>query len=87
MPEYIDTKLEEETKKWLEKIEKEIKNIKIVGNVEKEKIDSVIENINAYISDCKHFMEKKDLINAFEAVVYAWAILETCQHLGIFRKE
>ncbi|UCD07936.1 MAG: DUF357 domain-containing protein [Candidatus Aenigmatarchaeota archaeon] len=83
----MDTKLEEETKKWLEKIEKEIKNIKIVGNVEKEKIDSVIENINAYISDCKHFMEKKDLINAFEAVVYAWAILETCQHLGIFRKE
>lgn len=82
----VESKLESETKKWLDRIEEEVKNIKIIGNVEKEKIDSVIENINAYISDCRHFLDKKDFINAFEAVVYAWAILETCRRLGIIEK-
>ncbi len=82
----VESKLESETKKWLDRIEEEVKNIKIIGNVEKEKIDSVIENINAYISDCRHFLDKRDFINAFEAVVYAWAILETCQRLGIIEK-
>lgn len=85
MPGDVDTRLEEETKKWLERIENEVKNIKISEEFEKEKIDSVIENMNAYISDCKHFLEKRDMINAFEAVVYAWAILETCQHLGVIQ--
>jgi hypothetical protein len=86
MPENIETKLEKETLKWLERIEKEMPKIKIKRTLSKEKIDSVLENVNAYISDCKHFLEKGDIINAFEAVVYAWGILETCQHLGIIKR-
>jgi len=86
MPGDIGEKLERETKKWLDKIEKEVKSIRITGDFDKKKLDPVIENINAYISDCRHFLDKKDTINAFEAVVYAWAIFETCQHLGIIEK-
>lgn len=86
MPGDTDTRLESETNKWLEKLEKEVQDIKPTGKIEKGKLDPVIENINAYISDCRHFLEKQDLINAFEAVVYAWAIWETCQHLGVIEK-
>ena len=82
----IGAKLESETRKWLEKLEKEVQNIKPTGKIEKEKLDPVIENIHAYISDCKHFLEKQDLINAFEAIIYGWGILETCQHLGVIEK-
>jgi hypothetical protein len=82
-----DIRLKEETGKWLDKLEKEVRTIKPTGKIEKEKLDPVIENINAYISDCKHFLEKRDLINAFEAAIYAWGILETCQHLGLIEKE
>lgn len=86
MPRNIEHELEKETVKWLERIEEEIKKIKITGNLPKEKVDPVIENVNAYISDCRHFLEKRDLINAFEAVVYAWGILETCQRLGVIER-
>ncbi len=86
MPGDVESRLEGETRKWLDRIENEVRNIKISEEFEKKKIDSVIENINAYISDCRHFLEERDFINAFEAVVYAWGIIETCQRLGIFEK-
>ena len=86
MPGNIEARLERETRKWLIRIEKEVKAIRITGDFDRKKVEPVIENINAYISDCRHFLEKSDLINAFEAVVYAWGILETCQHLGIIGK-
>ena len=86
MAENVERKLENETIKWLERIEKEMPKIKVLDSLPREKTDKVIENINAYISDCKHFLEKRDLINAFEAVVYVWGILETCEHLGVIKR-
>ncbi len=65
----IDEDLRNETEKWLKKIEKERKKI---GSGD----DYIIKNIDAYISDSRHFMEKGDLIRAFEAVVWSWAYLE-----------
>ena len=78
--------LKKETKKWLNKLEKEIKGIKPSGKVDPEKVRNSIENIHAYIKDCKYFLEKKDFVRAFEAVVYAWGIYETCKRLGLIRK-
>ena len=77
----IESTLEKETLKWLKKLEREVRGMIITGEV--RDIDSSIENIHAYISDCKHFLEKKDLVNAFEAVVYAWGIWETLKHLKL----
>ena len=66
-------KLQEETKKWLNKLEQETKNI------DKE-VDQV-ENILAYEKDTKHILEEEDYIRAWESVIYAWGILETLQRL------
>ncbi|MBI2233104.1 MAG: DUF357 domain-containing protein [Candidatus Aenigmarchaeota archaeon] len=65
----IDEDLRKETERWLAKIEEERKKI---GSGD----DYIIKNIDAYISDSRHFMEKGDLIRAFEAVVWSWAYIE-----------
>ena len=82
----VERILEKETVKWLERIEKEIPRAEIKEITDKDRIREVVENINAYIRDCRHFLEKRDFVNAFEAVVYAWGILETCEHLGAIER-
>lgn len=70
----------EEIEKWLDKIEPLVEKIKIND----KKGEEMLTNMKAYISDCKHFMEKGELVLSFEAVVWAWAILENCKELGVF---
>ena len=77
--------LKKETEKWLSRLEKERSSIKIIS--EDKKLRSVLKNVDAYISDTRHFLEKGDFIRAFEAVIYAWGILETCEHLGIVERK
>ncbi len=72
----IEKELKEETEKWLEKIVK----VKITPASEKGKW--MKENIEAYISDCRHFLEENDLVRAFECVIWAWAFLEIGKELG-----
>lgn len=76
-----------ETKKWLAKLEKKAKNVKSTGRMGEKDVKNVIKNMNAYISDCRHFMKKGDWVRAYEAVIYAWGILETCEHLGLVETE
>ena len=60
--------LRSETMKWLERAEGLF--AKLSGE------ESFLENISAYITDSKYFLEKGDLIRAFEAVIWAWAWME-----------
>jgi hypothetical protein len=69
-------KLEEETEKWLEKL-----NDRIEG---KEESVEQMENVLAYRDDTTHFLEEEDYIRAWEAVIYAWGIIETLERLGKF---
>ena len=69
-------KLEEETKKWLEKLNDRIKD--------RDKSVEQMENVLAYRDDTTHFLEEEDYIRAWEAVIYAWGILETLERLGKF---
>jgi len=69
-------KLEEETEKWLEKLNQKLKD--------RDKSVEQIENVLAYRDDTKHFLEEEDYIRAWEAVIYAWGILETLERLGKF---
>lgn len=78
----ISNDLEKETKKWLERIDKERNKIVLIDDDRK----GLLKNIDAYISDTKHFLEKKDLIRAFEAVIWAWSWLEILQELKIIKK-
>jgi hypothetical protein len=66
-----------ETQKWLKKIE----SIKIKPKTDKGK--EYKTNIEAYISDSKHFLGKKDYVRAFEAVIWAWAFLEISKDLKL----
>jgi hypothetical protein len=66
-----------ETQKWLKKIEA----VKIRPKSAKGEEYKV--NIEAYIKDSKYFIEKKDYVRAFEAVIWAWAFLEISRDLKI----
>ncbi|MBL7160705.1 MAG: DUF357 domain-containing protein [Candidatus Aenigmarchaeota archaeon] len=71
-----------ETKKWLEKLESK----KLVPVKDSKEVKEQLENVQAYVSDCKHFLEKKDFVRAFEAVIYAWGIAETLERMGLLRE-
>lgn len=68
----IAEELRSETLKWLERIKSRIKNVKAINRNGEE----FLKNIQAYISDSEYFLEKGDLVRAFECVVWAWAWLE-----------
>ncbi len=44
-----------------------------------------LDNIKAYISDSRYFMEKGDFVRAFECVIWAWAWLEIGLDVGKLR--
>ncbi|MCX6816168.1 MAG: DUF357 domain-containing protein [Candidatus Aenigmarchaeota archaeon] len=75
--------LKQETEKWLDKIKEKRKSIALMDNSKKD----MIKNIDAYISDTSHFLEKKDYIRAFEAVVWAWSWIEILEELEIIKSE
>jgi hypothetical protein len=52
-----------------------------------KKGEEMLENMKAYISDSKHFLKNKNYLKSFEAIVFAWAILEICKELGVFKVE
>ena len=72
----LEDLLARETKKQIEKIEK----VRIFPT--SEKADEYITNIQAYIEDSKHFLKEGKLIEAFEAIIWAWAWLEILKELG-----
>lgn len=74
--------LAKETGKWLERLEQKAKRIKKIS----PNAGWALENIHAYIADCRHFQEKGDFIRAFEAIVYAYGIYETAINSGLIEK-
>ena len=73
--------MREETIKMIEKIEPLIDKIE----VNDKKGEEMMENMKAYVSDSKHFLKNKNYLKSFEAIVFAYGILETCIDLGVFR--
>jgi len=73
----LSEELKKETEKWLKKIE----NLELVAKSEKGK--EFRRNIEAYISDTKYFLDKGELIKAFEAIIWAWAFLEISKELNL----
>ena len=77
--------LKKETEKWLSKLQKERPLVKVVSPG--PNVKACLKNLDAYIKDASHFLEKGDFIRAFEAVIYAWGILETLEHAGLAERE
>ena len=77
----IEDKLIKETEKWLDKIDTEFK---MAGSSTK-KGNEFLKNISAYIEDSKYFLKQKMFIEAFEAVIWAWAYLEIGNSIKIIK--
>jgi len=75
--------LQEETLKMLKKIEPMVDKVE----VNSKKGEEMLTNMKAYISDSKHFLKQKNLVKAFESIVWSWAIMEICEELGFFKVE
>ncbi|HOK58722.1 MAG TPA: DUF357 domain-containing protein [Methanothrix sp.] len=73
MNEDIAADLRAETEKWLLRADERLS--RCIGD------DRFLSNIKAYISDSRYFLERGDLIRAFEAVIWAWAWLEIGEEL------
>ncbi len=71
--------LRAETLKWLDRATGLFRNL--AGD------DRFLENISAYLSDSKYFLEMGDLIRAFEAVVWAWAWMEIGLEMGLLSEK
>lgn len=84
-----DEKLESETLKWLAKLEEKLKVSKLEPEspIEKKVLQNSMDNVNAYIKDCRHFLNQKDYVNAFEAIIYAWGILDTLERMNMIVKK
>jgi len=73
--------LRKETEKWLAKLQKERPLVKVISP--SPNVKACLKNLDAYMKDTSHFLEKEDFIRAFEAVVYAWGILETLESMHL----
>jgi hypothetical protein len=75
----IEANLRKEIDIWLPRVEKEFHKIKT------QRDPDFLKNIEAYIKDTHYFLEKKDPIKAFEAVIWAWAWLEIGKQKNIIK--
>lgn len=71
----LEDELRNETVKWLDRIKDRLKKVKASDVY-------FMNNIKAYVSDTEHFLEKGDLIRAFECVIWAWAWIEIGIEIG-----
>ncbi len=74
----LEEDLKEETEKWLQRAEGDLDEI-ILQTAGGQRF---LTNIAAYISDSRYFLERGDLIRAFEAVIWAWAWIEIGLDMG-----
>jgi len=74
----LDEDLSAETQKWLERADDLFS--RLTGE------ERFMENISAYLSDSRYFLEKGDLIRAFESVIWAWAWMEIGLEMDILRE-
>jgi uncharacterized protein len=74
----LEEDLRAETVKWQKKAQDLYENVSGDGEF--------LENVSAYIRDCRYFLEKGDLIRAFEAVIWAWAWMEIGLEKGLLRQ-
>ncbi|MBM3303920.1 MAG: DUF357 domain-containing protein [Candidatus Aenigmarchaeota archaeon] len=81
-------KLRSETEKWLSKLEEKMQGAELVkGWLESRVLQNAMDNVNAYVRDCRHFLEKRDYFNAFEAIIYAYGIWETLERMNLLTKK
>jgi hypothetical protein len=74
----VEDELRSETLKWIKRAEEVFSALEMIDQ-------RFAENIKAYIKDSKYFLEKGDLVRAFECIIWAWAWIEIGEELGLVR--
>ncbi len=75
---------EEKLKKYFSVTEEAFNLAKENKGTNVEYFDDFIDMISRYISDAKHFYEKKDFVNAFAALNYAHGWLDAGARSNVF---
>ncbi|MEM3405828.1 MAG: DUF357 domain-containing protein [Candidatus Pacearchaeota archaeon] len=78
-----EKRLIQEAEKWFKKAKEKRKNIK----VKNKKYEDFLENIDAYLADYKYFLVENKFIEAFEAVIWAWAWIEIGLQKGFLKED
>ncbi len=78
--EIINTVKKEDVTKWLARIEPLLESAEPADG----RAEELLENARAYVKDCHHWLDKGNLVLAFESVVWAWAFIEIGKSLGFF---
>ena len=75
----------EKLQKYFEVTEKALKQVKenIISGKE-DHAKEIIDMVENYLSDAKHFESKEDLVNAFAALNYAHGWLDSGVRLDVF---
>lgn len=68
----------DEIEKWMEKLDDRIPKLE-PAEPEGERL---MANVKSYRSDSEHFLEEDELIESYEALIWAWAFLEIGEDLG-----
>jgi hypothetical protein len=81
----MKTITKDKLKKYFEITEKAFEIIKknIINGKEKQ-AKEIIDMVENYISDAKHFERKEDFVNAFAAITYAHGWIDSGVRLDIF---
>ena len=69
----------EDVLKWLVKLEPLAEMAEPID----PKAEELLENAKAYVKDARHWLDEENLVLAFEAMLWGYCILDTCQKLGI----
>lgn len=75
----LEKDLKKEIDKWFPRAKEEFKKIKST------KDKDFLINIEAYLKDAEYFLEKRDLIKTFEAVLWGWSWIEIGKRKGILK--
>ncbi len=73
----VEEELRLETIKWIKKAEEKFSEIREENNF--------VVNAKAYLKDSKWFLEKGELIKAFECIIWAWAWIEIAEEIGLIK--
>ena len=80
----MDNITEEKLKKYFSITEEAFNLAKENKGSSVEYFDDFLDMISRYISDAKHFYEKKDFVNAFAALNYAHGWLDAGARSNVF---
>ena len=69
----------EEIELWLKRLEAKLSGVKLKDEARK----NFLENIHAYVKDCKYWLEKGDYVKAWEVISFAWGLFEAGEELEV----